>query len=134
MSIMAARFSAKEKAFLSSNEVCRFATASKDGRPQVTPVIYAMDGSSVVIATDYGTKKLKNVRENSNVALVVDHFHPNKAVIIEGTCIIYERGDEYKRLLKILFDTFETYRKHPWSEGESPIFRIDPTKVISWGL
>ena len=51
------KFTAKEEAFLKSNEVCRLATASKDGRPQVTPVIYALDGAAFVVAVDYGTKK-----------------------------------------------------------------------------
>jgi Pyridoxamine 5'-phosphate oxidase len=58
------KFSAKEDAFLRSNEVCRLAMVSKEGRPQVTPVVYALDGNAFVIAVDYGIKKLKNVKEN----------------------------------------------------------------------
>lgn len=128
------KFTVKEKAFLKSSEVCRLATASKDGRPQVTPVIYALDGVAFVVAVDYGTKKLKNVRENPSVALVVDRLRPTKAVTIEGTCNVYERGAEYLRLLGLLMDRFESYRKDPWGEGESPIFRITPDKAVSWGL
>ena len=128
------KLTAKQESFLRSNDVCRLATASKEGKPQVTPVIYALDGIDVVIATDYGTKKLKNVRENLNVSLVVDRLRPNKAVVIEGTCKVYEEGQEYLRLLKVLFDRFETYRRNPWGEGESPIFKITPEKVVSWGL
>jgi PPOX class probable F420-dependent enzyme len=128
------KFTAKEESFLKSNELCRLATASKDGRPQVTPVMYALDGICLVIAVDYGTKKLRNVRENPNVALVADRLRPTKAVTIEGTCEIHERGPEYRRLLKVLFDTFEFYRKNPWDEGESPILKITPKKVVSWGI
>ena len=128
------KFTAKEEAFLRSSEVCRLATASKEGRPQVTPVIYALDGTGFVIAVDYGTKKLKNVRENRNVALVVDRLRPTRAVTIEGTCEVHERGAEYLRLLSLLMDRFESYRKNPWGEGESPIFRITPEKAVSWGL
>ena len=117
---------------LSANEVCRFATVSKDGAPQVTPVIYALDGDSFVIAVDYGTKKLKNLRENKDIALVVDEYSPNKAVMIEGSCEILERGKEYLRLLHVLFDRFEYYRKNPWGEGESPILKIKPVKAVSW--
>jgi nitroimidazol reductase NimA-like FMN-containing flavoprotein (pyridoxamine 5'-phosphate oxidase superfamily) len=80
------KFTAKEQAFLKANQVCRLATASKDAKPQVTPVIYTLDGGAFVIAVDYGTKKLKNVRENPNVALVVDKLRPTKAVAVEGTC------------------------------------------------
>ena len=129
-----AELTAKQRAFLKENEVCRLATVSKEGAPQVTPVIYAMDGDSFVIAVDYGTKKLKNVKANPRVALVVDKLRPTKAVTIEGTCKVYERGAEYLRLLDILLKKFEVYRKDPWGEGESPIFRIAPTKVVSWGV
>jgi PPOX class probable F420-dependent enzyme len=128
------KFTLKEEAFLKSNEVCRLATASKEGRPQVTPVMYALDGIGFVIAVDYGTKKLKNVKENPSVALVVDRLRPTKAVTVEGTCKVHERGAEYLRLLELLMTKFEFYRKNPWGEGESPIFRITPTKAVSWGL
>ncbi|HUK79795.1 MAG TPA: pyridoxamine 5'-phosphate oxidase family protein [Nitrososphaerales archaeon] len=124
--------SSKELSFLKNHEVCRFATASKDGRPHVVPVIYALDGEDIVIAVDYGTKKLGNLRQNSRVALVVDDYRPNHAVMVEGECSILERGKEYLRLLQILFDRFEVYRKHPWGEGESPILRVTPTKAVMW--
>jgi PPOX class probable F420-dependent enzyme len=128
------KFTPKEEAFLKSSELCRLATASKDGRPQVTPVMYALDGIGFVIAVDYGTKKLKNVRENPSVALVVDRLRPTKAVAVEGTCKVYERGAEYLRLLDLLMTRFEFYRKNPWGEGESPILRVTPEKAVSWGF
>jgi len=48
--------SPKELSFLKSHELCRLATASKDGKPHVVPVIYALEGENIVIAIDYGTK------------------------------------------------------------------------------
>jgi uncharacterized protein len=122
----------KQLNFLKTHEVCRLATASKDAKPHVVPVIYALDGENVIIAIDYGTKKLKNLRENRSVALVVDEYHPNKAVMLEGECEILERGKEYLRLLRVLFDRFEFYRKNPWGEGESPILKVKPTKAVIW--
>jgi uncharacterized protein len=123
---------AKQVAFLKAHEVCRLATASKGAKPHVVPVIYALDGENVVVAVDYGTRKLRNLRENRSVALVVDEYHPNKAVMIEAECEILERGREYLRLLQLLFDRFEYYRKNPWGEGESPILKIKPVKAVSW--
>ena len=124
--------SSKELSFLKSHELCRLATASKDGRPHVVPVIYALDGEDIIIAIDYGTKKLGNLRQNNRVALVVDDYRPNHAVMVEGECSILERGKEYLRLLQILFDRFEIYRRHPWGEGESPILKVRPTKAVVW--
>ena len=123
---------AKQLKFLKDHELCRMATASKASKPHVVPVIYAMDGENIVIAIDYKTKKLKNLRENSQVAVVVDEYRPNHAVMVEGECEILERGKEYLRLLQILFDRFAYYRNNPWGEGESPILRIRPTKAVSW--
>ena len=128
------RFSEKELRFLQKHEVCRLATASKEAVPHVVPVIYALDGDRFVIAVDYGTKKLKNVKENPVASLVVDDYGPNRAVFVLGKCQVVERGKEYLRLLKILFDRFEFYKKNPWGEGESPIFVVVPDKVLSWGL
>ncbi len=122
----------KQLKFLKEHELCRMATASRDARPHVVPVIYALDGEDIVIAVDYGTKKLGNLRQNSKVALVVDDYHPNRAVMVEGECEIIEKGKEYLRLLKVLFDRFEFYRKHPWGEGESPILKVRPTKAVMW--
>jgi uncharacterized protein len=127
-----ATLSDKELKFLKSHELCRLATASKDAKPHVVPVIYALDGENVVIAVDSGTKKLSNLRENKKVALVVDDYRPNRAIMVEGESEILERGKEYLRLLQILFDKFEFYRKHPWGEGESPILKIRPTKAVMW--
>ena len=123
---------AKQLEFLKAHEVCRLATASNDAKPHVVPVIYVLDGENVVVAIDYQTKKLKNLRENKNVALVVDDYRPNHAVMVEGECEILERGKEYLRLLQVLLDRFETYRKNPWKEGESPILKIEPAKAVSW--
>ncbi len=122
----------KERDFLEKHELCRLATASRDGQPHVVPVIYALDGDDLVIAIDYGTKKLKNMRENRRVALVVDEYRPNGGAMVEGECEILERGKEYLRLLKVLFDRFEFYRRNPWGEGESPILKVRVTKCVMW--
>ena len=123
-----------ELEFLKSQDVARLATADRQGAPQVTPVVFAMDGNNFVIATDYKTKKLKNLRQNPKASLVVDTYNPNRGVVVEGECEISERGEEYRRLLQVLFNRFDFYRNNPWGEGESPILKIVPNKVASWGL
>ena len=123
---------ARERKFLLAHELCRLATSSKQGRPHVVPVIYTVDGEDIIIAVDYKTKKLRNLRENPKVALVVDEYRPNRGLMVEGNCEILERGREYLRLLQILFDRFVFYRRNPWSEGESPILKIRPTRAVMW--
>ena len=130
--MLVAQLKKRELDFLRRHELCRLATASGDGRPHVVPVIYALDGGDIVVAVDYGTKKLRNLRENRRVALVVDTYRPNRGLMVEGDCKIFERGKEYLRLLQILFDRFEFYKRDPWGEGESPILKIHPTKCVMW--
>lgn len=96
--------------------------------------MYAVNQEKIIIATDYGTIKLRNLGENPVASLVVDDYDPNRGVIIRGSCKIIERGSEYLELLQILLKRFEYYRANPWSEGEAPILEITPNKVKSWGL
>jgi PPOX class probable F420-dependent enzyme len=129
------KFDAAQARFLKKHEVCRLATASREGLPHVTPVIYALDGDSFVVAIDYGTKKLANLRENPFASLVVDEYsRKHRAIMIQGRCEVFEKGAEYRRLLRTLFDRFESYRTNPWREGEAPIVRISADKVVSWGF
>jgi uncharacterized protein len=114
--------------------VARLATVSKQGVPQVTPVVYALDGENILIATDYGTKKLQNLRHNPKTSLVVDTYRPNRGVVIFGDCEIVERGSDYLKLLRVLFKRFAFYRNNPWGEGESPILKIVPNKRVAWGV
>ena len=93
-----------------------------------------MDGENLIVAIDYGTKKFANLKANPQVSIVVDSYRPNRGVMIQGGCSIYERGPEYLRLQKILFNRFVFYRRNPWNEGESPILKVVPSKVVSWGL
>jgi PPOX class probable F420-dependent enzyme len=128
------KFSPKETAFLEKNEVCRLATASRGADPHVVPVCYIFRGGCFYIATDYGTKKYRNVAENPRAALVVDTYNPHRAVVVEGTVEILERGEEFRRIREQFYRKFRWARDDPWEEGESPILRVKPLKKSSWGL
>ena len=120
--------------FLQSRSLCRLATASRNLEPHVTPVVYAVDGENVIVALDYGRKKLGNLRENPKVALVVDDYGPNRGLMKQRECEILEKGKDYLRHQKLLYGKFEFSRNDPWKEGESPILRIHPRKCASWGI
>ena len=87
-------FTKIEEKFLLENEACRVATSHND-IPHVTPVTYIYENSYFFIATDYDTRKYKNLKVNKNIGLAVDVYNSsveNKAVIIQGTVYIIERG------------------------------------------
>jgi nitroimidazol reductase NimA-like FMN-containing flavoprotein (pyridoxamine 5'-phosphate oxidase superfamily) len=130
------KFTKKEEKFILENEVCRVATSHSD-IPHVTPVTYLYEGGHFFLATDYDTRKYKNLKINKNIALAVDVYNSsveNKAVLIQGTVDIIERGEEFKRLYKIFEKKFEWVRNDPWKEGEAPFVKIKPFSKVSWGF
>jgi len=99
-------------------------------------VSYVFEDGVFYIATDYETRKYKNIKENNRMALVVDIYgsEGNKAVCIQGITQVVERGSEFVRLYKIFQKRFEWVRRDPWSEGEAPFLKVIPTNKVSWGL
>ncbi|MEM4220644.1 MAG: pyridoxamine 5'-phosphate oxidase family protein, partial [Candidatus Caldarchaeum sp.] len=65
-----AKLSDAELKFVQSNELCRLATSDEHNQPHVVPVAYIFTDNKFYIATDYGTKKLANIKKNNKVSLV----------------------------------------------------------------
>ncbi|GBC68422.1 hypothetical protein HRbin01_00104 [archaeon HR01] len=128
------RFRPEELKFIEGNELCRLATVDEKGQPHVVPVAYLYIGGKFYIATDYGTRKLANIRRNNRVSLVVDRYRPNKAVLVLGEASILERGPEYRRIYRRFFQRFSWVRRSPWEEGEAAFIVVKPIRKVSWGL
>jgi nitroimidazol reductase NimA-like FMN-containing flavoprotein (pyridoxamine 5'-phosphate oxidase superfamily) len=119
---------------LKSNELCRFATASKKGEPHVVPVSYIWDQDYAYIVTDYGTRKLKNLRENPHAAILIDTGGTQKLLLISGPVEIIEKGEEYRRLYKLFYSKLSWVKRDPWKEGEAPFIKVTPSFKAGWGL
>jgi nitroimidazol reductase NimA-like FMN-containing flavoprotein (pyridoxamine 5'-phosphate oxidase superfamily) len=129
-------FTKLEVDFLLAQEVCRIATTNKD-TPHVTPISYLYEDGKLIFATDYGTRKYRNIKRNNRVAIAVDIYDSstiNKAIIIEGNAKLIERGSEFKRLYNKFYRRFEWVRREPWREGEAPFVIVTPTHKLSWGI
>lgn len=127
-------FTTLEAKFLAAHEICRLSTANEN-TPHIAPVSYIFEDGKLAFATDYQTKKYRNIIKNKKVAIVVDTYKSstdNKAVVIEGNAEILERGAVFKRLYKKFYERFEWVRKEPWKEGEAPIVIVTPTHKVSW--
>jgi uncharacterized protein len=131
-----AKFNKKEEKFLLENEVCRVSTSHND-IPHITPVTYIYEKNFLFFATDYETRKYKNIKVNNKIAVAVDTYSSsveNKAVIMQGIADIIERGREFRNLYRKFNKKFEWVRKDPWKEGEAPFIKIRVTNKLSWGL
>lgn len=130
------KFNKKEEKFLLENEGCRLSTSHND-IPHITPVTYIYEKNFLFFATDYETRKYKNIKLNNKIAVAIDTYSSsveNKAVIIQGIAAIIEGGREFRDLYRKFNKKFEWVRKDPWKEGEAPFIKIKVTNKLSWGL
>jgi PPOX class probable F420-dependent enzyme len=90
---------AEARARFAAARVARLATADAGGVPHVVPVVFAVDGDRVYMVTDAKRKRtralrrLRNVRENPAVALLVDHYDD------DWDALWWVRGDGHARVL-----------------------------------
>ena len=128
-------FRKSEREFLGRNELCRLATC-QDNIPHVVPVSYVFEDDKFYVATDYDTKKYKNIKRNNKVALVIDIYGAvgNKAVCVQGVAQIIESGETFARLYRVFHERFEWVGQDSWEEGEAPFLEVIPIGKVSWGL
>jgi uncharacterized protein len=85
--------------------------------PHLVPISYIYENGFFYFATDYDTKKYRNLEKNNRAALVVDVYNSsvnnNRAVIVQGITELIKSGDEFKRLYKIFEKKFEWVRNDP---------------------
>ena len=63
---------AEVRTFLQGKHFAKLATLMKDGRPQVTPIWYMLDGSKLIVNTSKDRVKYRNVRRDPRISLLVD--------------------------------------------------------------
>lgn len=128
------RFKESELRFIERNELCRLATVDSDGAPHLVPVCYIFRDGFFYIVSDLETAKVKNIRHDKRVAVLVDQYQPNRAVLIRGEAELLTHGEEFKRISADFYKKFAWARRDPWDEGEVALIRVKPIKKISWGL
>lgn len=109
-------FTPAELDYLASQPLMRFATASPDGRPDVAPVVFEVEGDDIVTAgfDITHTVRYRNIQANPLATLVIDDLATVDPWSPRGIKIIGSAAIE---------DV----------EG-SPRFRISPNVVISWAI
>jgi len=119
-------FTAAEIAYLSSQRLGRLATVSAAGEPHVVPVGFRYNPELDTI--DIGghgfaaRKKYRDVRANPRVAFVVDD--------VASVSPWRVRGVEIRGAAEVL----EAGGREIGPGFDAEMFRIRPTRIISWGV
>ncbi len=109
-------FTSAELEYLATQPLMRFATASPEGKPDVAPVVFEVDGDAIVTAgfDIVRTVRYRNIQKNPRATLVIDDlaslkpWSPRGIKIIGGAMIEEVAG--------------------------APRFRIMAEVIISWGI
>ena len=110
-----------------SKALLYLATLMPDGSPQVTPVWFSTDGEHILVNTNEGRTKDRNMKARPKVAMTIQD--PNKIYRyfgIRGEVVSYttEGADEHINMLSLRYDN------EPWVERATQkriIFKIKPT-------
>jgi PPOX class probable F420-dependent enzyme len=102
------------------------ATTMDDGSPQVTPVWFSTDGEHILINTNEGRAKDKNMKERPRVAMVIqDPDNRDRYLGMRGEVVGFTRegADEHINQLSL------KYYDKPWTYRQGQrriIYRIKP--------
>lgn len=124
---------------LSAARVGRLATADRGSLPHVVPVVFAVAGETIYWAVDEKPKssrelkRIRNIRANPNVELVVDHYAEDWAhlwwVRVSGHARVVGDEDEEERAIESLAEKYAQYRD---DRPPGPVVAIDITRVTGW--
>ena len=139
-----ASFTKQQLAFLAAQRAGRLATATSSGAPHVVPVCYACDGARLYIALDAKPKRvaparlkrIRNIAENPQVALVVDRYSDNwdelAYLLIEGSASLLPPGQPaHRQAIALLRARYVQYLAMPIEQ--QPVVAIEPAHIVAWG-
>jgi len=104
-----------------TNAYLFLATSMPDGSPQLTPVWFDTDGKHILINTNEGRVKDRNMKARSKVAMVIqDPTNPYRYLGIRGEVVSFTRdgADDHIDLLSRRYDG------KPWN------YRPDQKRII----
>ena len=126
-----------------SARVAHLATADKNGCPHVIPICFVFDGNYFYSPIDEKPKRIapqrlkhvKNIQENAQVALVMDHYEEDWGklayVLVMGQARVLLRGAEHRKGVRLLRGKYPQYRT--MKIDRLPLIVIQPTRMRSWG-
>ena len=135
-------------AFLARPLMARLATAvpSREdptcAQPHNVPVWFYWDGASLYISAFDSTRKVKEVRRNPYVAVLIDleqAVDGAQAVLLEGRCELIKDPGVVRETSRIIYTRYmgeegvQADAPQSWMvDPENSILRLTPQRVYSW--
>ena len=137
------RLTPRASRLIRSARTAHLATSDKSGQPHVIPICFVYDGKFFYSPIDEKPKRtvpsklkrLKNIRENPKVALVIDHYDEDWRklgyILIFGKARIFQSGEKHRNVVQLLRKKYPQYRS--MAIDARPMIAITANRVVSWG-
>ncbi|MFE0454146.1 TIGR03668 family PPOX class F420-dependent oxidoreductase [Streptomyces sp. NPDC058914] len=139
---MPALTSAEARERFAAARVARLATVGPEGRPHLVPVVFTLDGDTVMTAVDHkpkGTARLRrltNIEADPAVSLLADHYEEDwdrlwwvradgAARVLPGA----DRSPEAARCVALLTAKYGQYTGRP---PTGPVVVVDVVRWSGW--
>lgn len=125
---------------LTRARIARLATVDGRGRPHLVPIVFVVEGSTLVTAVDQKPKqtadlqRIRNIGREPRVALLVDHYSEDWDTLwwvrADGRATVLETGDARRpRAILLLQHKYPQYRSAP---PGGPVIEIDIERLTGW--
>jgi PPOX class probable F420-dependent enzyme len=129
--------------FVERHRIAHLATADAAGMPHVIPICYALDGEHFYFVVDEkpkrtrtGLKRLRNITENPQVALVIDAYDEDWSrlayLLVQGRATRVDSRQEYEHMLVVLRARYPQYQAMALLIDTNPMIRIAPRRLHWW--
>jgi PPOX class probable F420-dependent enzyme len=116
--------------------VGRLATIDPDGRPNVVPFVFALDGDTLYSSVDEkpkrtrGLRRLENLRRDPRFTVLVDHYDEDWPSVwwvrLKGRGRVIEQGPERDHAIRLLEEKYHQY------DSEAPQGAVIALDVEEW--
>jgi len=129
-------FSGRQRKFLEKPRIGRLATIRRDGAPHVAPVWFMVEGDALLVLTDRGSQKHRNIERDARVEFCIDGEQPPyHTVIVRGRATVEEpRGAAWRLALAVHYLGAEGGQRYvdTTPAGDEVLLRIQPERVSGW--
>ncbi|HYC57210.1 MAG TPA: TIGR03668 family PPOX class F420-dependent oxidoreductase [Candidatus Binatia bacterium] len=123
--------------------VARFGTADASARPHQVPICFVLLGERLYSVIDDKPKptrtrlrRLRNIRENPAVSVLVDHYEDDWSglwfVTMTGTAALVSDREEFERALQALRAKYPQYAAMALSWETHPMIVVHIANVHGW--
>jgi nitroimidazol reductase NimA-like FMN-containing flavoprotein (pyridoxamine 5'-phosphate oxidase superfamily) len=126
----------ERESLLREARTARFCCLNGDGTIHATPVWYKYMDGKIVIATPSRSRKVRNVKRNKNVTILIDVGGPPRGVMIYGTAEL-DYNDVIPTAISLCQKYMEKEEAKAFAEetvgkGMDAIIKVKPKRMTSF--